>query len=87
MNTPDDIAREAESLGIVGNAPPPPPIHMDHPHPCSYPPNVLDRCGQCGTVFIRRDDGPLARGFCGESCEHEAKHPPPETAHEREARR
>lgn len=32
-------------------------------------------CKQCGCYFVKRDEGPLARGYCGDSCEYEASHP------------
>ena len=41
----------------------------------------------CGSAFIRRDEGPLARGYCGASCEHEAKHPTPIPLNQQEERR
>ena len=42
---------------------------MDEPHPCGSPPRTaFDRCRCCGVWFIRRDEGPLAVGYCGNSC-------------------
>ena len=49
----------------------------NEPHPCSIPPNLQDHCMRCGTLYIRRDHGPMARGYCGDSCEYEARHPAP----------
>lgn len=53
---------------------------MTDPRPCSIPPQLIDSCRQCGTRFLRRDEGPMERGFCGNSCEYEQRYRRPEAS-------
>jgi hypothetical protein len=57
---------------------------QDEPHPCTYPPQHLGRCLLCGSPYIRRDEGPQAVGYCGDSCEDGDRYPEREQEVERD---
>ncbi|NND85371.1 MAG: hypothetical protein HKN46_09510 [Acidimicrobiia bacterium] len=43
-----------------------------HLHECDRTTAALDTCKLCGTVFVRRDEGPLSAGYCDFDCYHGA---------------